>query len=159
MAKVRTCPNYLNEFLGSVESWWRGVDCYGELPQLHPRHAQVFFLLPTEYEDNLVRVIFFGSSDILVQPTPPTRSSCTRLTSSLMRPRWGFRRYWIVQNFTIYLQKIIQKCGGYRNFILRSKVSWSILPEPWISMNVQDLAVVDKIVAAKSDLRNAQVYN
>ena len=114
---------------------------------------------PTEYEDNLIRVIFFGSSDILVLPTPPTRSSCTRLTSSLMRPRWGFRRYWIVQNFTIYFQKIIQKCGGYRNFILRSKVSWSILPEPWISMNVQDLAVVDKIVAAKSDLRNAQVYN
>ena len=34
----------------------------------------------------------------------------------------------------------MQKCGGYRNFILRSK----------------DLAVVDKIVAAKTDLRNAQ---
>ena len=34
----------------------------------------------------------------------------------------------------------MQKCGGYRNFILRSK----------------DLAVVDKIVAAKSDLMNAQ---
>ena len=34
----------------------------------------------------------------------------------------------------------MQKCGGYRNFILRSK----------------NLAVVDKIVAAKTDLRNAQ---
>ena len=97
--------------------WWRAATvtfttCSGVL------------FLPTEYEDNLIRVIFFGSSDILVLPTPPTRSSCTRLTSSLMRPRWGFRRYWIVQNFTIYLQKIIQKCGGYRNFILRS--AWAI---------------------------------
>ena len=38
------------------------------------------------------------------------------------------------------MQRVMQKCGGYRNFILRSK----------------DLAVVDKIVAAKTDLRNAQ---
>ena len=34
----------------------------------------------------------------------------------------------------------LQKCGGYRNFILRSK----------------ELAVVDKIVAARADLINAQ---
>ena len=45
----------------------------------------------------------------------------------------------IFQNIPIF-QRVIQKCGGYRNFILRSK----------------DLAVVDKIVAAKADLRNAQ---
>ena len=37
-------------------------------------------------------------------------------------------------------QKVIQKCGGYRNFILRSK----------------DLAVVDKIVSARADLKHAQ---
>jgi len=45
-----------------------------------------------------------------------------------------------INKFPDEAKKIIQKCGGYRNFILRSK----------------DLAVVDKIVAAKSDLRNAQ---
>ena len=39
-----------------------------------------------------------------------------------------------------YFQKVIQKCGGYRNFILRSK----------------DIAVVDKIVAARKDLKAAQ---
>jgi len=45
-----------------------------------------------------------------------------------------------INKFPDEAKKIIQKCGGYRNFILRSK----------------DLAVVDKIVAAKSDLKNAQ---
>jgi len=45
-----------------------------------------------------------------------------------------------IQAFPPEAKRIIQKCGGYRNFILRSK----------------DLAVVDKIVAAKSDLRTAQ---
>jgi len=45
-----------------------------------------------------------------------------------------------INNFPPEAKRVIQKCGGYRNFILRSK----------------DLAVVDKIVAAKADLRNAQ---
>lgn len=45
-----------------------------------------------------------------------------------------------INGFPPEAKRIIQKVGGYRNFILRSK----------------DLAVVDKIVAAKSDLRNAQ---
>jgi len=45
-----------------------------------------------------------------------------------------------INNFPPEAKRVIQKCGGYRNFILRSK----------------DLAVVDKIVATKSDLRNAQ---
>jgi len=45
-----------------------------------------------------------------------------------------------INNFPPEAKRVMQKCGGYRNFILRSK----------------DLAVVDKIVAAKSDLMNAQ---
>eukprot|EP00092_Neocalanus_flemingeri_P001532 GFUD01001634.1.p1 GENE.GFUD01001634.1~~GFUD01001634.1.p1 ORF type:complete len:652 (+),score=179.15 GFUD01001634.1:219-1958(+) len=45
-----------------------------------------------------------------------------------------------INNFPPEAKRVMQKCGGYRNFILRSK----------------DLAVVDKIVAAKTDLRNAQ---
>lgn len=45
-----------------------------------------------------------------------------------------------INNFPPEAKKVMQKCGGYRNFILRSK----------------DLAVVDKIVAAKTDLKNAQ---
>jgi hypothetical protein len=45
-----------------------------------------------------------------------------------------------INNFPPEAKRVMQKCGGYRNFILRSK----------------DLAVVDKIVAAKTDLKNAQ---
>jgi len=45
-----------------------------------------------------------------------------------------------INNFPPEAKRVMQKCGGYRNFILRSK----------------NLAVVDKIVAAKTDLRNAQ---
>jgi len=45
-----------------------------------------------------------------------------------------------MDSFPPEAKKVIQKCGGYRNFILRSK----------------DLAVVDKIVAAKADLKLAQ---
>ena len=48
--------------------------------------------------------------------------------------------FYLAEFVILILQRVIQKCGGYRNFILRSK----------------DLAVVDKIVAAKADLRNAQ---
>lgn len=45
-----------------------------------------------------------------------------------------------INNFPPEAKKVIQKCGGYRNFILRSK----------------DLAVVDKIVSARADLKHAQ---
>jgi len=45
-----------------------------------------------------------------------------------------------INNFPPEAKRVIQKCGGYRNFILRSK----------------DLTVVDKIVSARADLKLAQ---
>jgi len=45
-----------------------------------------------------------------------------------------------INNFPPEAKRVIQKCGGYRNFILRSK----------------DLTVVDKIVSSRADLKIAQ---
>jgi len=45
-----------------------------------------------------------------------------------------------LSNFPPEAKRIIQKCGGYRNFILRSK----------------DLAVVDRMISAREDLKLAQ---
>lgn len=55
----------------------------------------------------------------------------------------GFRKFNKTLNIQIFIlrtQRIIQKCGGYRNFILRSK----------------DLAVVDRMISAREDLKLAQ---
>ena len=123
MVKVRSSLQRLFQWnnLFLVESGRGRADSDGELPQLYPWHAQVWRCLSA-----------LGASGYvpLFRHLGPTHATDPILLHEINK----FPDEAKVEHLEMYfcrelisdnppLQKIIQKCGGYRNFILRSKVS------------------------------------